>query len=149
MAAHRETRNLGYSSRQLFELVSEVERYPEFIPLWREVSVSKTTSQAPDVDVYFTDQIIQLGPFSKRFRTKTLLKPFHNISINSSDSLFRQFSIDWLFTDKGNDSCRIDFSLNCVATSPLLRPVFDLALMESARSIVSTFESRAKSLYKT
>ena len=149
MAAHRETRNLSYSSQQLFELVSEVERYPEFIPLWREVHVSKTTSQKPDIDVYFTDQIIQLGPFSKRFRTKTLLKPFHSISINSSDSLFRQFSIDWLFTDKENGRCKIDFSLNCVATSPLLRPVFDLALMESAQSIVSTFESRARSLYKT
>ncbi len=147
MAVHRETRSLGYTPQQLFELIAEVERYPEFLPLWREVHVSKTRSQHTDPSVYFTDQTIQLGPFNKRFHTKTILEPFTSIHIDSSDALFRQFSINWLFSVKGDNRCSIEFSLDCVAASMLLRPVFDIALMESARSIVSTFENRARSLY--
>lgn len=147
MALHRETRSLGYTPQQLFDLIAEVERYPEFLPLWREVHVDKNTSKNTNSSVYFTDQIIQLGPFNKRFRTKTVLEPFTSIHVNSSDALFRQFSIDWLFRPEGDNGCKIEFSLDCVATSVFLRPVFDIALMESARSIVSTFENRARSLY--
>jgi coenzyme Q-binding protein COQ10 len=147
MAIHKETRSLDYSPQQLFELIAEVERYPEFLPLWQEVQVSKTTPQNTDSSVYYTDQVIKLGPFNKQFQTKTILTPFHSIHIDSSDSLFQKFSIDWSFTKDKNDSCRIEFALDCVAASPFLRPVFDLALMESARSIVSTFENRARSLY--
>ncbi|RUM94184.1 MAG: hypothetical protein DSZ28_04490 [Thiothrix sp.] len=147
MAVHREIRSLGYTPQQLFELIAEVERYPEFLPLWREVHVSKTTSQNTESSVYFTDQTIRLGPFNKRFRTKTTLEPFSRIHIESSDALFHHFIIDWLFYEEENECCRINFSLDCLASSMLLRPVFDIALMESARSIVTTFENRARSLY--
>jgi coenzyme Q-binding protein COQ10 len=147
MAVHQETRRLGYSPQQLFELISEVEHYPEFLPLWREVRISRTASLEKGKSTYYTDQTIQIGPFTKRFQTKTLLDPYCSIHITSSDALFRQFSINWLLSEEKNSSSNVNFSLNCVAASPLLRPIFDLALMESARSIVSTFEHRAKMLY--
>lgn len=152
MAIHNERRKLRYTPQQLFELVAQVERYPEFLPLWHHVSVSKDEQNESGLRVYFTEQIIQVGPFYKRFRTKTTLEPFHRIHIVSSDPLFRQFSIDWLFSsDKESpektESCQIDFKLNCEASSILLRPVFDIALLDTARSIVSAFENRARSIY--
>ncbi|RKZ99773.1 MAG: hypothetical protein DRQ45_08225 [Gammaproteobacteria bacterium] len=161
MAIHNERRKLHYSAQQLFELIAQVERYPEFLPLWHQVKVSKNEQNDSGQRVYITDQLIQVGPFYKRFRTKTILEPFHRIHIVSSDPLFRQFSIDWLFLPgkklpgkelpgkelSNQECCQIDFKLNCEASSVFLRPVFDIALMDTARSIVSAFEDRARSIY--
>ncbi len=152
MAMHRERRRLCYSPQQLFELVAQVERYPEFLPLWHYVNVSKDERNDSEHRVYVTDQVIKLGLLYKRFRTKTTLEPFARINIVSSDPLFRQFTIDWSFSPvkkspENEVECQIDFTLNCVASSVFLRPVFDVVLMDTAQSIVSAFESRARFIY--
>lgn len=147
MAIHRERRRLCYSPQQLFELVAQVEGYPEFLPLWHSVSVSKDERNDSEHRVYVTDQVIKLGLLYKRFRTKTTLEPFARINVVSSDPLFRQFKIDWLFTPVNDGACQIDFTLNCEASSVFLRPVFDIALLDTAQSIVSAFEKRARLIH--
>ena len=147
MAIHRERRRLCYSPQQIFELVAQVERYPEFLPLWHSVRVSHKEQTDSEHQVYVTDQVIKIGPLYKRFRTRTTLEAFRRIHVVSTDPLFRQFSIDWSFSSEKEDSCQIDFTLNCEASSFLLQPVFDVALLDTARSIVSAFENRARSIY--
>lgn len=147
MAIHKERRRLRYSSQQLFELIAQVERYPEFLPLWQSACVSQVDQHDSERTVYVTDQVIQLGLLYKRFRTQTTLEPFRRIHIVSSDPLFRQFSIDWFFTAEKEEHCLIEFMLDCVASSILLRPVFDVVLMNTAQSIISAFENRAKIIY--
>ncbi|MCW8930873.1 MAG: type II toxin-antitoxin system RatA family toxin [Gammaproteobacteria bacterium] len=152
MASHIECHKLCYTPEQLFKLVAQVERYPEFLPLWHSVNVSKEQYNELGQRIYLTEQVIHLGPLYKSFCTQTTLEPFHRIHIDSSDPMFRKFSIDWLFTS-GTESngkeagCQIDFKLNCEASSMLLRPIFDIALMDTARSIVSAFENRARCIY--
>jgi coenzyme Q-binding protein COQ10 len=147
MALHKEQRRLYYSPRQLFELVAQVERYPEFLPLWQDVRVSKVQQNNSEHPVYFTDQRIQLGPIYKSFRTQTTLIPFHSIHIVSSDPMFRKFAIDWFFKAEKEGGCKIQFTLDCIASSVLLRPVFDITLLEAAKSIVTAFEKRAGFIY--
>lgn len=153
MAFHKEHRRLDYSPQQIFDLVAEVEKYPSFLPLWREARVAHRTEAETGLRVYTTDQVLQIGPFQKRFRTNTNLVPHRSIRVTSTDPLFQRFSIHWAFSSVGNSDdnqgagCLIDFSLNCVARSPFLQPVFEVALLDSARSIVSTFEKQARFLY--
>lgn len=148
MARHTETRRLPYSPQQLFELVADVEQYAAFIPLWREARISQQMQTPEGFEQYTTDQILQIGPFRKRFRTHTTLETFHKIHIASTDLLFKQFSIDWHFQAEKNEQCTIVFALNCVANSPLLRPAFDIAMMDAAQTIVTAFETRAKDKYQ-
>ena len=147
MVAHKEFRRIGYRPKQIFNLVAEVEKYPAFLPLWREARISQRSVNSTGAKVYTTDQILQIGPFRKRFRTHTTLNSPHSIHIASTDSLFRQFSIDWRFLAEKKNTCMIEFELNCVATSPLLRPVFDIALLDAAHTIISAFEERARNIY--
>lgn len=147
MAIHKERRRLRYSPQQLFELIAQVERYPEFLPLWQSARVTQVDQPDSERTVYVTDQVIQLGLLYKPFRTQTTLEPFRRIHVVSSDPLFRQFRIDWLFTTDKEGGCLVEFMLDCVASSMLLRPVFDVVLMNTAQSIISAFENRAKSIY--
>ena len=147
MAIHKEERRLCNSAQQLFELVAHVESYPEFLPLWHDVRVMKNQQNKSEHSVYITDQLIQLGPLFKRFRTQTTLVPFRSIHIISSDPMFQKFTIDWLFIAEKEGGCRIQFTLDCMASSVFLRPIFDITLLQAARSIITAFENRAKLIY--
>src|SRR5512134_3338248 len=86
MTTHCETRLIAASCDQVFELVADVERYPEFLSLWRCARVYHR-----DGDVYLTDQEIGLGPIRERFRTRTELWRPHRIEVTSDDPLFEAF----------------------------------------------------------
>lgn len=144
MAAHREKRLLPYNPEQIFDLVADVEKYPEFLPLWHSVSV-----QRPPGDLYYTEQTLQLGPLQKRFRTETLLERPSRIHVTSRDPLFNHFSIQWLLKHQPEGACLVDFSLQCEASSFLLRPILDVVMIEAAQGMVWAFERRAHALYTT
>jgi coenzyme Q-binding protein COQ10 len=131
---------------QIFDLVADVEKYPEFLPLWYSASILQPPG-GNRRDLYYTEQTLQLGPLQKRFRTETLLERPNRIHVTSRDPLFNHFSIQWVFTPKSEGACLVDFSLRCEASSFLLRPVLEVVLMEMARTIVRTFERRAHTLY--
>lgn len=144
MAVHSERRTLPFTAEQIFELVADVERYPDFLPLWHAASTSRSEQ---DKDLYITDQTLQLGLVQKTFRTETRLQRPDQILITSTDALFDEFIIKWMLETLPEHSCQVDFSLRCKAASPLLRPIFEVVLGSAAQSIVSAFERRAIALY--
>ena len=120
MAVHRETRTLPFTPEQIFDLVADVERYPDFLPLWH---VARTCRSAHDDQLYFTEQTLQLGPVRKTFRTETSMRRPESIRVTSNDSLFREFVIQWQLQALPESSCSVDFSLRCKVRSLLLGPV--------------------------
>lgn len=144
MAIHKERRTLPFTPDQIFDLVADVERYPDFLPLWHE---ARTRCDERDQSLYFTEQTLQLGPVRKTFRTETRMQRPGHIRVTSADPLFDEFTIQWLLEPLPADACRVDFSLHCVAASILLRPVIEVVLGEAAQSIVSAFERRAHAMY--
>ncbi|MCB1856875.1 MAG: type II toxin-antitoxin system RatA family toxin [Gammaproteobacteria bacterium] len=135
---------MPFSREQIFNLVADVERYPEFLPLWHH---AKITRSPEDSSLYVTVQTLQLGLMIKRFRTETRLRSPDSIDVRSSDPLFDRFHIHWSFETGPDGSCLVDFLLDCEARSIFLRPMLDLLLLDTARSTVGAFERRAHALY--
>lgn len=146
MAAYRENRLLPYLPEQIFDLVADVEAYPGFLPMWRSVSVRRMPTKNA-IDTYHTEQTLQLGPLQKRFRTETLLARPNHIDITSRDPLFSHFSMQWRFKSQSETDCLVEFSLQCEASSFLLRPVLEVLLVETTHGIIQAFEQRAHTLY--
>jgi coenzyme Q-binding protein COQ10 len=140
MTTHCETRLIAASCDQVFELVADVERYPEFSSLWRCARVYHR-----DGDVYLTDQEIGLGPIRERFRTRTELRRPHRIEVTSEDSLFETFQIIWGF-DPLRGGCRASIALTWEMRSRRLQKGIDLLLPTVARSMVAAFSKRADRL---
>lgn len=141
MATHRETRTITLPSEWLFDIVADVERYPEFIPLIREARIV-----ARHVDAYETEQSLALGLLRHCFRTRTELDRPHRIRVRSDDRTFGHFDIQWTFSPLSNSHCHVDFALECQARSPFLLPIVSMLLLPMAASMVSAFEGRAHSL---
>lgn len=137
MTTHRETRLIEASCDQVFELVADVERYPEFLPLWRRARVYHRGD-----NVYMTEQEIGLGPIRERFRTRTVLCRPHRIEVTSEDTLFDTFHILWGF-DPVCGGCRAAIALTWRVRSLPLQAGIDLLLPTVARTMVSAFSGRA------
>jgi coenzyme Q-binding protein COQ10 len=134
---------MPYRAEQIFDLVADVERYPEFLPTWEEATIIDRCGH-----VYHTDQVVRVGLLRTRFRSKTVLKRPRHIEVTSSEGLFRRFSIGWHFTRiAGGKECRVSIDLVWEVHSPLLHTILELMLVEAGQSIVTAFERRAHEIY--
>lgn len=141
MATHRESRAIALAAECLFDVVADVERYPEFVPLVCDAKIVHREDAA-----YETEQRLALGLLQHRFRTRTELDRPHHISVRSNDRSFGHFDIRWTFTPLGDNRCHVDFKLDCETRSPFLMPVIQLMVMPMAAGMVSAFEARAHAL---
>ena len=144
MPVHQENRVLPFRRDQFFDLVADVESYPEFLPLWRVAHIYRREGD----DVYYTDQQVGVGLLmSQRFHSRTRLKRPTDIEIISDDSMFENFRIGWHFEAPTEESCQIEFVLSCDTHSSMMRHVMDIMLLETARTMVEAFEARAGKIY--
>ena len=141
MATHCESRDIARSPEWLFDIVADVERYPEFLPLISAAKIVKHHENA-----YETEQSLALGLMTYRFCSRTELDRPRSITVVSGDRSFRRFEIRWSFTPLAEDRCHVDFSLDCEARSLFLIPVIQVLIMPMATSMVSAFEARAHAL---
>ena len=137
MTTHRERRVIAAPRETLFDLVADVERYPEFLPMWREARVR---DRGPNR--YDTDQLVGFGLLCERFTTRTVLNPPEVIEVTSDDRLFQKFLIRWWFHEEGEGSLVV-VDLDWRTRSFLLQGAIDLVLAQTARMMIEAFERRA------
>lgn len=135
-------RVLPYRPEQLFDLVADVERYPEFLHWWRTATVLKRQGNK-----YYTDQVVGFGPITQRFSTETVLNRPDRIEVIAVEGPFETFRLNWRFGARPEDRCEIELTGELELRAPLLRDVFGRAMASSVTSILSAFEERASGLY--
>jgi len=141
VATHRESRAIALSPEWLFDVVADVERYPEFVPLMLDAKIVHRGD-----DAYETEQRLALGLLMHRFRTRTELERPRQITVLSDDRSFCRFDIRWTFSPLADDHCHVDFALDCETRSLWLMPVIQLLILPMATTMVSAFETRAHAL---
>jgi len=137
--SHRESREIAVSTERMFNLVADVERYPEFVPLLREATIVGRFDSG-----YETEQTLALGVLAHRFRTRTQLDRPRSVVVTSADRSFCLFDIRWSFTPTAERCCRTDFSLNCEFRSILLGPIGGVLVGQMALTMVNAFAMRAR-----
>jgi coenzyme Q-binding protein COQ10 len=142
MATHRESRTIARPPEEIFDIVADVERYPEFLPLIREARIFRRHENA-----YETEQSLALGLMTHRFRTRTMLDRPRGITV-VSDAIGRSAAS----TSAG--SLRRSATTAATSTSPstvkrihlFLMPVIQMLVLPMAVSMVAAFEARAHML---
>ena len=144
MPKHAERRFLPYSSGQMFDLVAEVERYPEFLPWCLGTRVTKR-----EPDLVEADMLIGFKMFRERFGSRVLLhRDDYRIDVNYTHGPFRYLVNRWHFEER-NDGCEVDFFVDFEFRSRLLKRIMGALFSEAVNRMVRAFESRARQLYGT
>jgi coenzyme Q-binding protein COQ10 len=141
MPTHAEQRVLPYTQEQLFDLVADIERYPEFLPWCRGARIRE---RQPHLVV--ADLIIGFKMFRERFTSRVELHPPRRIDVTYTEGPFRYLSNYWVF-ERAPEGCRVDFFVDFEFKSRVLQKVIEMLFGEAVRRMVSAFEARARDLY--
>lgn len=148
MPVHTETRVLPHSARDVFDIVADIESYPEFVPLCTETKVRR---DQPDVPEALTAEM-EISFRITRFRTesKVVLDPGRlSIRISNVEAQFnplKRMESQWVFTELGPGRCRIEFQADFEFKSRTLEKLFGGAFRKVNERIVSAFVERAGDL---
>ena len=142
MPTHAEVRVLHHPPEQLFDLVADVERYPEFLPWCVDASIRRREG-----DLIVADLVIGYRVFRERFTSTVALDRPRRIDVTYSDGPFRYLNNHWIFAPEGSDSCVIDFFVDFEFRSRVLQAVVGRVFGEAVKVMVHAFERRADELF--
>ncbi len=134
----------------MFDLVADVERYPEFVPLCQSLSVRKRSTESGGREVIIADMTIAYKLIRETFTSRvTLERGRLTILVEYLEGPFRRMNNRWTFGPADEDSCDVEFFLayefRSRALGLLMGSVFDAAF----RRFAVAFERRADQVYGT
>jgi coenzyme Q-binding protein COQ10 len=142
MPTHAEQRLLPYTIEQLFALVADVERYPEFLP-WCVASRIRRR----EGEVFFADLVIGFKMVRERFTSKVTLSRPDRIDVTYTEGPFHHLNNHWVFRPMPDGMTEIDFYVDFEFRSKLLQTLIGALFNEAVKLMVSAFEKRARQLY--
>ncbi len=142
MPTHAEARVLHHPPEQLFDLVADVEKYPEFIPWCVDARIRRR-----DGDLIVADLVIGYRMFRERFTSTVALDRPDRIDVTYAEGPFRYLNNHWIFAPEGPDSCVIDFFVDFEFRSRVLQAMVGRVFGEAVKVMVHAFERRADELF--
>ena len=150
MPRHSENRVLPYTPKQIFDLVADVARYPEFLP-WTAAARIRSRRPVPErgaeAEVMEADLVISFKVFREKFGSRVVLdEPGLTIDVEYLDGPFRYMKSRWQFRDAA-DGCTVEFFVDFEFRNAVLTKVIGVVFNEAMQRIVRAFETRAAELY--
>lgn len=142
MPTHAEQRKLPHSAEQMYALVADVEKYPEFLPWCTGCRVRTRTEQEIVADLLVGFKMVR-----ERFRSRVTLSPMDRIDVTYEDGPFHYLNNHWIFVPQEDGGCIIDFFIDFEFRSKMLQKIMEALFSEAVRRMVGAFEERADALY--
>ena len=147
MPKQHESKIVPYTKEQMFDLVSDIDKYSEFLPWCNSSKVIKRET-LENTSIIIADLEIGYDQFVYTYRSKVnLYADKSRITVSNLDGPFKYLDNKWEFVEIDDDSSEIqfdiDFELNVTLFDILMRKFFDLAFQK----MVEAFISRAKEIY--
>ena len=141
---HKEKRIINHTPQNLYNLVSDVKKYPEFLPWCLGARVKKLYQNEFDADL-----IIGFKIYKEVYSSHILLDPNnYKIIVNYKDGPFEHMYNYWLFK-KNSNGCEIEFMVEFKFKSIFLQTVMESLFSEAVKKMVKAFENRANYLYNS
>lgn len=143
MPTHTEKRHIPYTPEQMFELVQDIEKYPEFLP-W----CVGTRIRSHDKNEIIADMVIGYKIFRERFTSRVILAKPVRIDVVYSDGPFKYLNNHWVFLAENDGSCTVDFFVDFEFRSKLMQNIIGIVFNEAVKVMVQAFEKRANFIYQ-
>lgn len=142
MPTHAEIKIVPFSAEQMYDLVADIEKYPEFLP-WCIASRIRERKQ----DFIIADLVIGYKIFKESFASQVRLHPPQRIDVSYEQGPFRYLNNHWKFKDLGENSCEIDFFVDFAFKNHFFQSAIEMFFNEAVSIMMQSFEKRAEQLY--
>lgn len=132
----------------MFDLVADVERYPEFVPLCHSLSVRQRTKRPDGTEIVVADMTVSFKLVRESFTSQvTLDRPNLKILVEYLRGPFRSLENRWTFEPKGEDACDVGFYLAYEFRSRMLATLMGAMFDTAFARFSAAFEKRADVIY--
>jgi coenzyme Q-binding protein COQ10 len=140
-------RTVPHTPEQMFDLVADVERYPEFLPLCDALTVRNRKERDGKI-LLIADMTVGYKAIRETFTTQVLLHKAENaIDVKYIDGPFKYLDNRWRFQDGPNGGCVIDFFIDYEFKSRILGALMGSMFDRAFRMFTDAFETRAGKIY--
>ena len=151
MTTHSETRTVPYSAKQMYDLVADIDSYPEFVPLCSGTEVRAAEAidgkqiLHAEMKITFlvkhvrTESKVTLDPVARHIVVENMERPFNPLAL---------LKVEWRFADIRKDCCEVQFKVDFKFKSRMTENVFTKTFLKAHQQIVAAFEQRAAELYR-
>jgi coenzyme Q-binding protein COQ10 len=142
------TRRVRHSAADMFDLVADVERYPEFVPLCRALKVRKRIPEPEGVEILVADMTVAYRFVRESFSSRvTLDRPNLQILVEYLEGPFSRLENRWAFHPTGERTCEVEFFIAYDFRSRTLGLLMGTMFEAAFRRFAVAFERRADVVY--
>lgn len=141
MPTHAEKQVVPYAPEQLFDLVADVGKYPQFLP-WCVGARVRSHSDCQLV----ADLTIGFGPFRESFTSRVTLDRPHRVKVKYENGPFRYLNNQWDFKPHPGGT-EVSFFVDFEFRSRILQTAIGVVFNEAVRRMVNAFRKRAREVY--
>ena len=141
-------RRVRHSAADMFNLVADVERYPEFVPLCRDLKVKSRTAKEDGVEVLVADMTVAYKLVRETFTSRvTLDRPKLQILVEYLSGPFSRLQNRWNFCAADANACDVEFFIEYEFRSRVLAALMGAMFDAAFRRFADAFEKRADEIY--
>ena len=142
MTAYREKVAVQYTPQQMYDLVAQVDLYPDFLPWCIGARILKR-----DNNILYADLIIGWKVLRERFSSKVVLDPPYSVQFDYTNGPLKYLHGDWRFSPTAEGGSLVEFQVDFEFKSRALSVVMGGVFSELVHRMVGAYESRAHQLY--
>ena len=141
-------RRVRHSAADMFDLVADVEKYPQFVPLCSALKVTGRTAKDEGTTVLVADMTVAYKMIRQTFTSRvTLDRPALKILVEYLNGPFRRMHNRWTFRPDGDGSCEVEFYIDYEFRSRTLAMLMGAMFDTAFRKFAAAFEQRADNVY--
>jgi coenzyme Q-binding protein COQ10 len=148
MPQFRTIRHVRHSASDMFDLVADMERYPEFVPLCRSMRILRRTTGAEGIETIVADMTVAYKLIRETFTSRvTLDRPKLQIVVEYLNGPFSRMENRWDFHPAGDGACEVEFFITYEFKSRVLAMLMGAMFDAAFRRFSEAFERRADQVY--
>lgn len=136
------TATLPFTTEQMYNLVNDIEKYPDFLPWCKRAEIIE--KKADKIEATLT---VAKGGFEKSIRTINLLKPNESMELTLVAGPFDTFSGLWQFETVEDNQCKATYTMTFEFDNFLVSMVATPIFTQIADTMIEAFKARAEKLY--
>lgn len=148
MPQFRTARRVAHSAEHMFDLVADVERYPEFVPLCEKLRVRKRTPVGEGIEVLTAEMTVSYAVLRETFMSRVRLdRPGLAIGVEYLDGPFSRLENKWTFKALTPEASEVGFYISYEFKSRMLAMIMGSVFDAAFRRFADAFERRADVVY--
>lgn len=148
MPSFENTHRVRHSAEDMFDLVANVEQYPQFVPLCQALRVRGRKQIDGNRELLIADMTVAYKVFKETFASRvTLDREANTILVEYLDGPFRHLENTWSFKAVNETECDVGFYINYEFKSRTLGTLMGAMFDRAFRKFSVAFETRADKIY--